>query len=185
MALLENSVLLFLLLSSLKNTLLPYGGCNEAPCTHACAQQAVLLSCCLGSAGQIPDTETSEDNEFAARMIFGVRKYDDVTPFLKKLNWLALENMFNAATVCFMYKVAIIRCQILLLPCSLECVRSVRELLTSQMTSVFQWLSQHLEGGHWLIGASSCGTASLMTWRSPESSQSLKIKAIHVVPPIA
>ena len=57
-------------------------------------------------------------------------------------------------------------CQILLLACSLECMRSVRELLARQMISMFQWLSQHLKGGHWLIG-----TASLMTRRVPLSSQ--------------
>ena len=101
--------------------------------THSCSASwtIVLLS---GESWRKPwCCWTSED--FAVhRVIFGARKYDDVTPFLKKLNWLTVENMLSAATACFMWSVAKrygARYSCSRIPFK-KCMRSVRKLLSSQ-----------------------------------------------------
>jgi len=43
---------------------------------------------------------------FAARVIYRRRRYDHVSPLLRSLNWLSVENRLAFDTACFMYKVA-------------------------------------------------------------------------------
>ena len=72
---------------SLKNTVLPDGACNKASCTLTRAHEQ--LNYCPAVWGALDKTlilELQKTVNFAARVIFDVRKYDDVTTFLKKLN---------------------------------------------------------------------------------------------------
>ncbi len=43
---------------------------------------------------------------FAARIIFNRKKHEHVSPLLRQLNWLSVENRLKLDTACFMFKVA-------------------------------------------------------------------------------
>ena len=67
------------------------------------------LSYCSVVWGGIGKTDVQKLQQivnFAARVIFNKRKQEHVSPLLRQLNWLSVENRLKLDTACFMFKVA-------------------------------------------------------------------------------